>query len=136
MGCEWNLLSGHLGEWRSVVPGRVSQRIHKRIRHATSTFSAFIIAVIIQDERGVQVITAGSVSLPVSIRVRMRGEELEGRIGEVFLLLSRENTEAIDPNFGLGSDGLVVGIERWREGILASAWQVWECEVHDRCGKG
>jgi len=52
------------------------------------------------------------------------GEELESRIGEVYLLISRKNPEAVDPSFGLGSDGLVVRIERWRERILAGSWQV------------
>jgi len=52
----------------------------------------------------------------------MGGEELEGGSREVSLLLSRENPEAIDPSFGLGSDGLVVRVERWREGISAGAW--------------
>ena len=66
------------------------------------------------------------------MRVRVPGEELESRVGEVRLLLSRKNTEAVDPNFGLGSNSLVVGIERWREGTLAGSWQVWECEVHVR----
>jgi hypothetical protein len=66
----------------------------------------------------------------------MCGEEFESRIGEVCLLLSREDTEAVDPNFGFGSDGFVVGIERWREGILADSWQVWECEVHVKWAEG
>lgn len=126
-----DLLSGHLSEGRPVVPGGDSQRIHKRIRHATSTFPTFVVAVIIEDERSVQIITAGSVALPVSIRVRMSGEELEGGVGEVSLLLPREDTEAIDPDFGFGSHGFVVGIESRREGIFADSWQVWECEVHD-----
>jgi hypothetical protein len=50
------------------------------------------------------------------------GEELECGIGEVSLLLARKNSEAVDPNFGLGSDSFVVGIERWREGSLADSW--------------
>ena len=117
-----NPLSGHLGERRSVVPGGVPQGVHERIRHPTGTFPTLVVAVIVQDESGVQVIAAGPVSLPVSIRVRMRGEELECGIGEVFLLLSRKDTEAVDPNFGFGSDGFVVGIERWGEGIFADSW--------------
>ena len=65
----------------------------------------------------------------------MRGEELESGRGEVSLLLSGENTEIVDPNFGLGSDGFVVRIERWREGVFADSWKVWECEVHARCAE-
>jgi len=52
----------------------------------------------------------------------MCGEELESGGREVSLLLPRENPEAVDPNFGFGSDGFVVGVEGWREGILADSW--------------
>lgn len=123
-------LSGHLGERRPVVPGGVPQRVHERIRHPTSTFPTLVVAVIVQDEGGVQIIAAGPVPLPIGKRIGMRGEELESGVREVFLLLSGKNTEAVDPNFGLGGDGFVVGVEGWREGIFADSWQVWKCEVH------
>jgi len=52
----------------------------------------------------------------------MCGEELEGGIREVVLLLPGKNAKAIDPSFGLVGDGLVVGIESWGEGIFADSW--------------
>jgi len=52
----------------------------------------------------------------------MGGEELESGGGEVSLFLPRKDPEAVDPSLGLGSDGFVVGIERWGEWTFADSW--------------
>jgi len=57
-------------------------------------------------------VAASPVPLSVGIRVHIRGEELETGSGEVLLSSPGENTEAVGPSFGLGSDGFVVRVER------------------------
>jgi len=81
-------LSGHPSKSRSVVPSRISQRAHERIRHRASTSPPFVVTVVVQNERDVHVVATGPVSLPIGIWIRVSGEELESRGGKITLLAS------------------------------------------------
>jgi len=96
-GNEVSLLPSQLGESRPIIPGRISQGAHERIRHRTSAPLPFIVTVIIQNKRDVHIIAAGPVSLPIGIWIRVSGEKFESGGREVTLLAAREDPETVDP---------------------------------------
>jgi hypothetical protein len=87
-----------------------------------------VIAEVVEEKDDVHVVRARPESLHAGIWVGIRGEEFDGRSSEVALFLWGEDAQAIRPCSDLWDDGVVVGVESWRE--RADALEVWESEEH------
>ena len=103
-------LSANLSKLRAIIPCWILDDVEVNHARAESIHTILHVADLINNEQGVDKVTADSETLERSKGVGVGDQELVAACDELRSLLIAEDFEAVDPSTGLGCRGFVVGV--------------------------
>jgi len=103
-------LSANLSKLRAIVPGWILEDVEVNHARGKSVRAVLHVTDLVNNEQGVDEVTADSKTFERSKGISMRDQELVAARDELRSLFIAEDFEAVDPSARLGCRGFVVGV--------------------------